>query len=38
MHTANMIKAEAKRLGFMFCGIAKAGFFRGGSPAPRGLA
>src|SRR6201995_261084 len=29
---SEMIKAEAKRLGFMFCGIAKAGFLEEEAP------
>ena len=29
---SQLIKAEAKRLGFMFCGIAKAGFLEEEAP------
>src|SRR6202012_2611621 len=29
---SDLIKAEAKRLGFMFCGIAKAGFLEEEAP------
>jgi len=33
-----LIKKEAKRLGFMFCGISKAGFFRRRSPQAGNMA